>query len=527
MKSSSSDGIKKNYLYFAVFSAGMTSLAIEFGASRLLGNTFGTSNLVWASIIGLILIYLTVGYFIGGYWADRSPRFKTMYTILAWGGFTAGLVPFLARPVLRIAADAFDQLIVGILFGSFTAVLILLIVPVTLLGTISPFAIRLAMVDSRHAGRISGRIYAISTLGSFLGTFLPVLVLIPLVGTTMTFLIFSLFLTLVALIGLLSSSGWRAAILWAWMPIVICLLGIFWNKGPLKQTAGEIYERESAYNYIQVLEKDGFRYLRLNEGQGIHSVYHPATINYGGPWQEFLVAPFFNEPPYPVDQVKNMAIIGLAAGTVAKQAVEVYGNIRIDGFEIDPAIIDVGRKYFDMNMSNLNAIAQDGRVGLQNSDTTYDIIGIDAYRPPYIPPHLTTREFFEMASEHLSTDGVLVVNVGRSPIDRTLVDQIASTIQTVYPSVYLVDVPGSFNTMIYASKQPTRLENLSKNLEYLKNNTGSHKLLLESLQVAVENIQPVPPMSVVYTDDWSPIEWVTNNMVLNYIFFGDLQEIGH
>jgi MFS family permease len=198
MKTTSIARIRIGYLYFAVFCSGMTSLAIEFGASRLLGNTFGTSNLVWASIIGLILIYLTVGYFIGGRWADRSPRPQTMYAVLAWGGFTSGLIPFIARPVLRLAADAFDQLQVGILFGSFTAVLILFIVPVTLLGTISPFAIRLAIVDSRQAGRISGQIYAISTLGSFLGTFLPVLVLIPFVGTTYTFLAFSLFLTLVA-----------------------------------------------------------------------------------------------------------------------------------------------------------------------------------------------------------------------------------------------------------------------------------------------------------------------------------------
>src|SRR4030043_546153 len=203
MKSTSSTEKRKNYLYFTVFCAGMTSLAIEFGASRLLGNTFGTSNLVWASIIGLILIYLTVGYFIGGYWADKSPKFQTMYTVLAWGGFTAGVVPFFARPVLRIAADAFDQMQIGILFGSFTTVLVLLIVPVILLGTISPFAIRLAIVDSRHAGRTSGQIYAISTLGSFVGTFLPFLVLIPLVGTTYTFLVFSIFLTLVALIGTL------------------------------------------------------------------------------------------------------------------------------------------------------------------------------------------------------------------------------------------------------------------------------------------------------------------------------------
>jgi spermidine synthase len=516
----------KGYLYFAVFCSGMVSLAIEFGAARLLGNTFGTSNLVWASIIGLILIYLTAGYFIGGIWADRSPKHQTMYTILAWGGFTAGLIPFVARPVLSMAADAFDQLQVGILFGSFTAVLILFIIPVTLLGTISPFAIRLAIVDSRQAGRISGQIYAISTMGSFIGTFLPVLILIPLVGTTYTFLIFSLFLTSVALIGLWKSVGLKRMLIWIWMPIVLIGFGIAWGRGPLKHTVGEIYEKESAYNYIQVIQQDGYRYLRLNEGQGIHSMYHPTDLNYGGPWQEFLVAPFFNQPPYTPNEVKNMAIVGLAAGTVARQATAVFGEIPIDGWEIDPAIIDVGRKYFGMDMPNLNAIPQDGRVGLEHSSKLYSLIAVDAYRPPYIPPHLTTQEFFLAAKAHLTADGVLVVNVGRSPVDRTLVDQLASTIQTVFPSVYVVDVPGSFNSMIYATMKPTQFDNLKANLDLLAKSSNTPGLLLDSIKVAVDNVQPTPPKDVVYTDDWSPIEWVTNRMVLSYVLFGDLQEIG-
>ncbi len=527
MKSTITTGTRKNYLYFTVFCSGMSSLAIEFGASRLLGNTFGTSNLVWASIIGLILIYLTIGYFIGGRWADHSPKLQTMYGVLAWGGFTAGLVPFVARPVLRMAADAFDQLQVGILFGSFTAVLILFIVPVTLLGMISPFAIRLAIVDSRQAGRISGQIYAISTLGSFIGTFLPVLVLIPLVGTTLTFLVFSIFLTMVALIGLLRTAGWKRSLLWIWMPLVLCGLGILWGKGSIKKTAGEIYEKESAYNYIQVIEKDGYRFLRLNDGQGIHSEWHPTDLNYGGPWQEFLIAPFFNTPPYQLGQVKNMAIIGLAAGTLARQATAVFGNIPIDGFEIDPAIIAVGRKFFGMNLPNLNAITEDGRVGLERSTKTYTIIAVDAYRPPYIPPHLTTQEFFQEARNHLTSDGVLVVNVGRSPTDRTLIDQISSTIQTIFRSVYIVDVPGSFNSMIYATIQPTQFANLQTNLDLLRAGAGTPGLLIYSMQIAVDNTQPTPPVSVVYTDDWSPIEWVTNSMVLSYVLFGDLEQIGH
>ena len=171
----------------------MTTLAVELTAGRLLGNIFGTSNLIWASIIGLILIYLSVGYFLGGWWADRSPYLRTMYLIMAWGAFLIGLVPIVANPVLRFAADAFDQLEIGILLGAFTGVLVLFSVPVTLLGTISPFAIRLAIRSPNEAGRVSGRVYAISTMGSFLGTFLPVLVLIPTIGTTMTFIVFSMY----------------------------------------------------------------------------------------------------------------------------------------------------------------------------------------------------------------------------------------------------------------------------------------------------------------------------------------------
>lgn len=131
----------KRYLYFTVFVSGMTTLAAELAASRLIGNVFGTSNLVWASIIGLILIYLTAGYFIGGRWADRWPEAATLYRVLAWGAFTLGVVPYIATPVLRFAAQAFEGLNVAVLLGSFVGVLILFCIPVTLLGMISPFAI--------------------------------------------------------------------------------------------------------------------------------------------------------------------------------------------------------------------------------------------------------------------------------------------------------------------------------------------------------------------------------------------------
>ncbi len=134
-------------------------------------------------------------------------------------GFSIALVPVISRPVLRWAADAFDTLQLGVLFGSFTAVMILFVVPIVLMGTSSPFAIRLAIQDNQSAGRISGKIYAISTLGSFIGTFVPVLWLIPTVGTYRTFLIHGAVLMVFALVGLKLAEGWRAVLPFSWMPI--------------------------------------------------------------------------------------------------------------------------------------------------------------------------------------------------------------------------------------------------------------------------------------------------------------------
>lgn len=510
-------------LYITVFTAGMTTLAIEFSASRLLGSVFGTSNLVWASIIGLILIYLTAGYFLGGKFADRSPNFRTLFILIAWGAFFSGLVPLLSRPVLKLAADAFDQLQIGVLLGSFVSVLVLFSLPVTLLGMVSPFAIRLAISDAEHAGQVSGRIYAISTLGSFIGTFLPVLVFIPLVGTTWTFIIFSEVLLLVSIYGMWKIEGSKLALRYVWMPLFLILLGAWYANRPIKDTAGQIFETESAYNYIQVIEQDDYRLLRLNEGQGIHSVWHPTELDYHGPWEQFLAAPFFNPSNYALENVESMAIVGLAAGTVAHQATEVFGPIQIDGYEIDPEIIAVGRRYFEMTEPNLNAIAEDGRLGLERSDRRYTMIGIDAYRPPYIPWQLTTVEFFRSVYRHLAEDGVLAINVGRAPNDRRLIAALAATIQQVFPSVYVMDVPESFNSMIYATVQPTEISDFYNNMVALYARENTHPLLIQAMERVVLNLQPVPVGGQVFTDDRAPIEWLTNNLVINYVLFGELQ----
>ena len=509
----------KRYILFTVFISGMTTLAAELAAARLIGNVFGTSNIVWACIIGLILIYLTAGYFLGGKWADANPTPAAMYRVLAWGAFTLGLVPYIAGPVLRSAASAFDALQVGILGASFVAVLILFIIPITLLGTISPFSIRLSVQDTAHAGQTSGQIYAISTLGSFIGTFLPTLVTIPAIGTKNTFLLFSMILLVVALIGLARFANTREMFKHVWMPIALILIAVFSTGQSLKSSAGQIYETESAYNYIQVQQQNGFTILRLNEGQGVHSIYRPDTLQYNGPWDQFLVSPYFYADRKPSD-VKRIAIVGLAAGTTARQMTAVYGNIPIDGYELDPKIVEVGQKYFDMTMPNLNIIIGDGRLNLERSQQKYDIIAVDAYRPPYIPPHMTTREFFEICAAHLSENGVLTLNSASVPGDRRLINGLATTMGTIFPSIYTVDIPGSLNTMIFATKQQTTPEDFAANLVALSQDTSVHPLLISTMQVTFANLKTGYDTTQVFTDDHAPIEWIVNDMVIRFILEG-------
>jgi spermidine synthase len=512
------------FLELSVFVSGMTALAVELAASRLLGNVFGTSNLVWANIIGLILVYLTAGYFIGGRWADRHPSPAVFYRIMAWAALTTAIVPVVSHPVLGWAAAAVEKLDAAIVLGSFASVLVLFSVPVTLMGCISPFAIRLALADVQAAGNISGRLYAISTLGSIIGTFLPVLWLIPAIGTARTFFVFAAALLLIALIGLWIADR-RMALWHLWMPVALAILFVVGTGRPIKTAAGQIYERESAYNYIQVVEKDGVRYLRLNEGEGMHSVYAPGMLLTGGTWDYFLAAPFFNAPPRVPAQVKSLAIVGLAAGTAAGQYTKVYGAIPIEGYEIDPVIIDVGRGYFGMTEANLTALAVDGRWGLAHSRRSFSVVAIDAYRPPYIPPHLTTLEFFQIVRGRLAADGVVTINVARLPDDRRLIEGLAATLQAVFPSVYVTDVPFSMNSIVYATVQPTTVQNLLDNFAALKKANAAPAELLTVLEWTIENLQPTPSGGMVYTDDRAPIEQLTNAMVIQFVLSGRLPQL--
>jgi spermidine synthase len=502
------------YLYLTVFVAGMATLSVEFTISRMLQTVFGTSNIVWANVIGLVLLFLTLGYFLGGRLADRHPRPTPFYWLVTVAGFCCVFFLLLTSVVLRQAASALAVVNVGAVLSSLIVVFLSLAVPITLLGCISPYAIRLGVRDVGEAGRISGRIYAVSTWGSILGTYLPVLIVIPQAGTRAAAVLFGVALLIVGLFGL-----WRArqrlpyvALL---VPIILVPFIAVWTQGGIKAYPDQIHEQESAYNYVQVVRRDNCNYLLLNEGQAYHSFYcDGGRIPRISVWSIMLAAPFFNSPSNQL-ALENMAVIGLAAGTIPKQFTEVFGPVPIDGIELDPAIVDAGRAYFDLNESNINVIIGDGRYQLNQLKTRYDLITLDAYKVPYIPWHLTTREFFAEVEAHLTESGVLAINVGRGPTDRRLVEAITSTLLTVFSSVHTIDVPGSLNTILVATVKPTDSTNLAEWLATI--DADDQPLLHQALESAQANLVSTVPGDIVFNDQRAPVETIIDSIVIRYL----------
>ncbi len=503
-------------LALLVFAGGISSIAVEVAASRLIGPFFGSSTFIWANLIGLTLLYLTIGYFLGGRLADRRPEPRVLFTITTIAGLAVAATPYLAGPILRLSLDAFDDVNVGVFIGSLFGTILLFAVPITFLGMISPFAVRLRTADISAAGNTAGSLYALSTVGSILGSLLPAFVLIPLFGTRDSFLVLAMAILIPSVIGLLATTDWpRVAFAGVALAAVVALPFID-NDGLIRpadyRNSTVIYETESQYNYIQVLQRGTETLLILNEGHAIHSIYDPTEPLTRGPWDYFMIAPYFVPETAPED-VNSLLMIGLAAGTVPQQFTEAYGPIDIEGVEIDPEIVEVGREYFDMNEPNLNVIVADGRYYLEETDNSYSVIGIDAYRQPYIPFHLTTVEFFEAVEDHLDESGAVVVNAGRTDDDFRLVEVIAATMDEVFDDVYLIDVEDFNNTMVIGVNGESSVDAFYRNVEV---NMPAGSILRA---VGDSSIQFGTPRrwdgdAMVFTDDRAPVELVVDQIIL-------------
>ena len=496
-----------------VFISGMASLGVEFGASRLLAPYFGTSLYVWGVLIGLILIYLSAGYVIGGRLADRHPREEVLYQITAWAGLWIGIIPLVSYPILLISQQGFRELSVGLVAGTLFAVVILFAAPVVLLGCVSPFAIRLLLRDVETGGNTAGRVYALSTAGSILGTFLPVFWFIPTFGTRPTLEGFGLVLVAVSVLGLWP---WPRRRFYAAFAAAVILAWIFLPSGIKPPQVGRlVYEKESAYGYIQVVQDGTRTELILNEGEAIHSIYDTSSLLTGGPWDYMLIADSFRPAQASEPRPADVAILGLAGGTAARQYTAAYGTgVQITGVEIDPDIVDVAHRYFHLDEPNVHAVVADARYWVDTQAARYDVVVMDAYRQPYIPFHLTTREFFSEVRDHLRPGGVAVVNAGRTASDYRLVDAIASTMAAVYSTVFLVDVPAFNNTLIYGTTEPVTLQDVEHNLRLVSEPVAQDV----AVSVLSEGRLRVSPYhDQVFTDDLAPVERLIDEIIFSYV----------
>jgi predicted membrane-bound spermidine synthase len=428
----------------------------------------------------------------------------------------SGLIPVVSRPILDASLQAFDDVAVGAFYGSLVATLVLIGIPITLLGFVSPFAIRLLVPEVAAAGNTAGNLYALSTVGSIVGSFLPVILLIPFVGTARTFVVLALLLLIPSVVALAFVRRYvRAAAMTALGVGLVAITIVGAQQNVRAADRGNlVYETESQYHYIQVLEEDGAYLLSLNDGHAVHSIYSPDELLTQGPWDYFMVGPLVNQGAG-ADSVDNALLIGLAGGTVARQLTAAYGPIPIDGVELDAEVARVGREYFHMEEEapGLEVHIEDGRYFLKTFDTTYDLIGVDAYRQPYSPFQLTTREFFTEVADHLNPGGVVVVNVGRTATDYRLVDAIASTMNAVFPSVYAIEADRYYNTILIGSTDPNGIENFTANTQRLE--AGSPLRTPAELSLATGNLRLIDPGGEVFTDDHAPVELVVDLMILD------------
>jgi spermidine synthase len=484
-------------LEIVVFCVGMASLGAEIAAARLLAPWFGASTIVWANTIATVLVALSIGYALGGRLADRNPTMRGLSWCVVWAAAMLALVPFVSGPFLRLSVTAFDELSGGLFVGSLLGVGVLIAVPVLLLGMVSPYAVRLKVDQVEDAGRVAGRLYAVGTIGSLTGTFLAALLLIPVVGTHRTFLLFALVLALVSMLGL-----GRRWVFGALASVVIAgLLVVPVGTTKSATSSGKvIWERETEYQYARVIqESDGERLLELNEGLAVHSLYRPGKWLTGGYWDDMLVLPFTAAHP-----PERVAILGSAAGTTARAMAHYFPDVKIDAVELDPDVTAVGRKLFDLRGGSITTHTADARPWLQAQSTKYDAILVDAYRQPYIPFYLTTREFFDAVRDHLTPGGTVAINVGHPPQSDRLEKVLSATLRASFGADRVWrDRVDETNTMVLGTTS---------------DGDPGDRLLAAPMPRDVSAVantvagRLVPGLKggPVYTDDRAPVEWLVD-----------------
>lgn len=496
----------KTYLYLTEFFSGMSLMAVELGASRLMAPYFSSSQIVWTIIIGTIMIAMALGNIFGGRWADKDPNPDKLYRRIIIAACWISLIPVLGKYVilgisgLLIFTVSHNLLVIA----AFVTCIVIFVFPLFLLGTVTPSLVKYTMDSLEDNGRIVGKLNASNTIGSIIGTFVPTFISIPAVGTSITFLIFGGILLALSIIYFTSpfsdmKKAHPSKIMVTGIVIFIISIILGHNNSFAFWESDIKVEDESVYNYIKVTEDNRNVILSTNVLFGVQSVY-PKTGGLTGMYYDYAMAAPYMAGLKEKDEL-DVLILGMGTGTYATQCLRYYDNMNFEGVEIDEKIANLAGEYFGLPES-VKVTKYDGRAYLNAVDTKYDVIMVDAYQDISIPFQMASVEFFTMVRDHLEDDGVMVVNMNmRGTEDGNINQYLSDTISSVFSEVYTVDIPNYTNRELFAGKDPKMMERFQDNINIEKNMT------LAGLMTKVnDSLIKYVPGDRIMTDDKAPVE---------------------
>lgn len=495
-------GVLKNkiFLYLTEFFAGMSVMAVELGASRLLAPYFSSSQIVWTIIIGTIMIAMALGNIYGGKSADKSPNPDKLYGRILIAAVWIALIPVAGKYIV-LGISALLIFTVNnnfLIIAAFCACMVIFVFPLFLLGTVTPSLAKYSVSSLDDSGRTVGTLGAFNTIGSIIGTFVPTFVTIPAVGTSITFLIFAGILIVLSVIYFVSSRvGYKKIIISGVIFVACCVFGhgdsfAFWQQDLT-------YEGESIYNYLQVSEDDKQVSLSTNVLFGVQSVYMKDDTLTGLYYDYAMAAPLMVPDKNPDSM--EVLILGMGTGTYATQCRKYFGDMNIEGVEIDEKITKLSRKYFALP-DDINVTTYDGRAFLNASDRKYDVIMVDAYQDITIPFQMSSVEFFRLVKSHLNENGVMVVNMNmRGNDDGDINQYLADTISSVFGNVYTVEVDNSTNRELFASDNNDMMSVLNDNISGIKD--ADLRFMMNKVR---DNSIAYNAGKLIMTDDNAPVE---------------------
>ncbi|WNX85288.1 fused MFS/spermidine synthase [Agathobaculum sp. NTUH-O15-33] len=490
----------KTFLYLTEFFSGMSVMAVELGASRLLAPYFSSSQIVWTIIIGTIMIAMALGNVWGGRSADKNPDPDRLYRRILFAGIWIACIPLVGTFVIAgisvvMAVFVRQQFLI---FAAFAACLCLFVFPLLLLGTVTPSLAKYTMDNLEDNGRTVGTLNALNTIGSIIGTFTPTFITIPAVGTAITFLIFAGILLALCVVYFLSAGVKKGlCLLTALVFAFSCAAAprvrlAFWQDGVLS-------ESESIYNYLQVRETDRAVILSTNVMAGVQSVKMKEGGLTGMYYDYALAAPLMTGAA--ADAPLDLLILGMGTGTYATQCARYFPQIQTEGVEIDQQITDLAHEYFDLS-ADIPVTTYDGRAFLAQTDQRYDVIMIDAYQDITIPFQMSSVEFFEQLKDHLKPSGVIVVNMNMySEQANSINEYLSDTIASVFPHVYTAEVENNTNCELFASMDVDCAANLTAALSRLPDGE-----LRQMMRTVSAQLTPYASGGRLLTDDKAPVE---------------------